>query len=453
MGMDERLKKYATQDVPRYTSYPTAVQFSNDFAPETLVDWLGALPEDASLSVYVHVPFCRQMCWYCGCHTTIPNTYERAAAYTRRLLKEIELTAPMLQGPKGRVTHFHFGGGTPTYLSEEDLGAIVSKVRELFGFAESAEIAIEMDPRTFSREKAFALAEMGFNRGSFGVQDFNARVQELVNRIQPYEMVAECVRNLHDAGITAVNFDLMYGLPGQTVDSVIETAKLAAGLRPDRIAVFGYAHVPWFKKHQKMIRDQDLPGIEERYEQAIAIGETLTANGYTAIGLDHYARNDDSMAAALHTGTLRRNFQGYTVDPADALVGFGCSAISSLPQGYAQSARDMAKWATRIEEGRLAIDRGIEISPEDRMRAEIIEKLMCFLQVDPQAIARKHGFDPALLTAAYEKLGPLQADGLCRVEKDGRVVVPEEMRLFVRTVCTAFDAHYQPRPQRHAKAV
>ncbi len=451
--MDKRLTKYALADVPRYTSYPTAVQFENDFAPETWVGWLGQLDEDASLSVYVHIPFCKKMCWYCGCHTTIPNTYDRAARYTQRLLKEIEQTTPLLNGPKGRVTHFHFGGGTPTYLREEDLAAIVEKVRELFGFAEGAEIAIEMDPRTFSREKAFALAEMGFNRASFGVQDFNARVQELVNRIQPYDMVADSVAWLHEAGITSVNFDLMYGLPGQTVDTVIETAKQAAGLRPDRIAVFGYAHVPWFKKHQKMIRDEDLPGIEQRYHQAMAINETLSANGYTAIGLDHYARNDDSMAAALHAGTLRRNFQGYTVDPADALIGFGCSAISSLPTGFAQSARDMAKWATRIEEGQLAIDRGLKLSDEDRMRGEIIEKLMCFLRANPRAIAEQHGFDAALLDESYEKLQPLVADGLCQVADNGEVIVPDEMRLFVRTVCLAFDAYYQPKPQRHAKAV
>ncbi len=452
--MDERLKKYALQDVPRYTSYPTAVQFASDFTPETWVSWLGELPAEASLSVYVHIPFCRQMCWYCGCHTTIPNTYERAARYTENLLREIELTAPMLKGPKGRVRHFHFGGGTPTYLADEDLRRIVERVRTLFGFAEEAEIALEMDPRTMSREKAFALAGMGFNRGSFGVQDFNERVQRLVNRIQPYDMVAQCVQNLREAGIEAVNFDLMYGLPGQTVESVVESARLAAGLKPDRIAVFGYAHVPWFKKHQKMIREEDLPGIEARYEQALAIGETLQQHGYTAIGLDHYARNDDPMTAALHEGTLRRNFQGYTVDPADALIGFGCSAISSLPQGHAQSARDMAKWASAISEGRLAIDRGLALTAEDRMRGEIIEKLMCFLRADPRAIARRHGFDPAMLEDAYRRLEPLAADGLCRVDEESGVVeVPEERRLFVRTVCTAFDAHYQPKPQRHAKAV
>ncbi|HHN72894.1 MAG TPA: coproporphyrinogen dehydrogenase, partial [Thermopetrobacter sp.] len=330
--------------------------------------------------------------------------------------------------------------------------AIVAKVRAAFDFAADAEIAIEMDPRTFSAEKARALAEMGFNRGSFGVQDFNETVQKLVNRIQPYEMVARCVEDLRAAGIVNVNFDLMYGLPGQTVDSVVETARMAAGLRPDRIAVFGYAHVPWFKRHQRMIRDEDLPDIDARYEQAIAIGRTLTENGYVAVGLDHYARNDDPLARALADGTLRRNFQGYTVDPADALLGFGCSAISSLPQGYAQSSRDMARWASAIDEGRLTIDRGLALDDEDRMRAEIIERLMCFLRVRPAEVAAAHGFAPETLADAWEKLAALEADGLCRVE-DGEVIVPEDRRLFVRTVAAAFDVYYRPVPNRHAKAV
>ena len=450
--MDARLLKYATADVPRYTSYPTAVRFTEGFGHDTWRRWLGELPEDASLSVYVHIPFCWQMCWYCGCHTTIPNTYERAEAYVGRLLREIEMTAPLVSGPKGRVTHFHFGGGTPTYLKDEHLAAIVKKVESLFGFADGAEIAIEMDPRTFDADKAKALAAMGFNRASFGVQDFEPRVQELVNRIQPYDMVAQCVADLHAAGIKRVNFDLMYGLPGQTEESVIRSAELATGLGPDRIAVFGYAHVPWFKKHQKMIREEDMPDIEVRYRQALAIKETLRANGYAAIGLDHYARDDDPMTGALRDGTLRRNFQGYTVDPADALIGFGTSAISQLPQGFAQSARDMARWATAMEEGRLAIDRGLELSDEDRMRAAIIEQLMCFLAARPDDIARAHGFDPALLAAAWDKLDELAADGLC-VIADGEVRVPEERRLFVRTVAAAFDAYYKPVANRHAKAV
>ncbi len=450
--MEPVLRKYATADVPRYTSYPTAVQFRGDFPHETWKGWLSALPEDATLSVYVHIPFCEKMCWYCGCHTTVPNTYDRAERYVERLLREMEMTAPLLNGPGGRVTHFHFGGGTPTYLKEAHLASIVEKVGDLFGFAEGAEIAVEMDPRGFTRDKARALAAMGFNRGSFGVQDFNDRVQRLINRIQPFETVARCVEELRAAGIEAVNFDLIYGLPGQTVESVRETGRMAADLAPDRIAVFGYAHVPWFKKHQKMIRDEDLPDIDARYDQALAMGEALCAGGYRAIGLDHYAREGDSMIAALEAGTLRRNFQGYTVDPADALLGFGTSAISSMPQGFAQASRDMAKWATAIDEGRLTIDRGVEYTAEDLMRAEIIEKLMCFLRVRPEEVAQRHGFAPQSLAEAWEKLAPLEADGLCRIE-DGEVIVPEERRLFVRTVCGAFDAYYEPRPNRHAKAV
>ncbi len=450
--MDATLKKYATADVPRYTSYPTAVQFSEGFDHRTWKDWLAALDEDATLSVYVHIPFCEKMCWYCGCHTTVPNTYDRAERYVQRLLREIGQTAPLVNGPKGRVTHFHFGGGTPTYLKEEHLAAIVAAVRDHFGFAEGAEIAVEMDPRGFTPQKARALADMGFNRGSFGVQDFNPHVQELINRIQPYDQVARCVEDLHKAGIASVNFDLIYGLPGQTIESVRETARLAAGLGPDRIAVFGYAHVPWFKRHQKMIRDEDLPDIDARYEQALAMGEALCANGYRAIGLDHYAKEGDSMIAALDNGTLRRNFQGYTVDPADALLGFGTSAISSMPQGFAQSSRDMAKWASAIDNGELTIDRGVAYTDEDLMRAEIIEKLMCFLRVRPDEIAEKHGFPGAAIAESWEKLKPLQADGLCRLE-DGEVIVPDERRLFVRTVCGAFDAYYKPRPNRHAKAI
>ncbi len=450
--MDVTLRKYATADVPRYTSYPTAVQFTGDFPHRTWRKWLAELDADASLSVYVHIPFCRQMCWYCGCHTTVPNSYERAERYVERLLREIEMTAPLLNGPKGRVKHFHFGGGTPTYLKNEHLAAIVEAVREHFGFAEGAEIAVEMDPRVFDREKGKALADMGFNRGSFGVQDFNMRVQKLINRIQPYDMVARCVDELREAGVEAVNFDLIYGLPGQTVESVIETGRLAAGLAPDRIAVFGYAHVPWFKRHQKMIRDEDLPDIDGRYDQALAIGEALCAGGYRVIGLDHYAREGDPMIGALDDGTLRRNFQGYTVDPADVLLGFGTSAISSLPQGYAQSSRDMARWAAAIDAGELAIDRGVEYVGEDLMRAAIIEKLMCFLRVRPREIAAAFGYGEETLRDAWEKLAPLEADGLCRIE-DGEVIVPEDRRLFVRTVCAAFDQYYRPTPNRHAKAV
>ncbi|HHI81878.1 MAG TPA: oxygen-independent coproporphyrinogen III oxidase, partial [Rhizobiales bacterium] len=318
MKMDPVLEKYAMADVPRYTSYPTAVQFTDGFDGDVWKGWLAALADAGSLSAYVHVPFCEKLCWYCGCHTSVPNSYDRAKSYTDTLVEEISSTGALTGGQKGRVDHFHFGGGTPTYLKAQDLERIVSAIDEAFGIAPGAEVAIETDPRTFSPDMARALKAMGFNRASFGVQDFNLEVQKKINRIQPYEQVAKCMEDMRSAGIDAINFDLIYGLPGQTIDSVIDTAHQAARLRPSRIAVFGYAHVPWFKKHMKMIRDEDLPGVEARYEQTLAMTRTLCEEGYIAIGLDHFVLPDDDMAAAAKNGTLRRNFQGYTTDASDA---------------------------------------------------------------------------------------------------------------------------------------
>jgi oxygen-independent coproporphyrinogen-3 oxidase len=440
---------FALQDVPRYTSYPTAVQFRNDF-PGTLADeWMGAMAPDASLSVYVHVPFCRQLCWYCGCHTSVPNGYDRAKRYADLLVRDIGRTASVVGGQKNRVRHLHFGGGTPTYFNDIDLARVVAAVERGFGFAEGAEIAIEIDPRTMERNRARGLADMGFNRTSLGVQDFDLAVQMKINRVQPPGLVQACADGLRDAGFQSVNFDLMYGLPGQTVASVTETARLAAAMAPDRLAVFGYAHVPWFKKHQNMIQEADLPGVNERYEQAMAIGRTLLDAGYEVIGLDHYAKPHDELSEAARTGRLRRNFQGYTTDVTDALLAFGASAIGELPQGFVQAGRDTLSWSTSVEAGHSPVTRGLAITSEDRMRAEIIERLMCDFTVDAWEIARQHGLD---IGDAFTRLLPLTDSGLASVT-GGRVTVPQEHRLFLRNVAAVFDEHFQPAPNRHAKAV
>ena len=450
--MDPVLLKYAMADVPRYTSYPTAVQFASDFPQETVKRWLGELDDDKSLSAYVHVPFCEKLCWYCGCHMSVPNSYDRAAQYTDLLVREIAETSSHVGGKKGRVEHLHFGGGTPTYLKSVDIERIVSAIDTHLGLADGGEVAIEMDPRTFSRQAGADLVSMGFNRASFGVQDFDRTVQEKINRIQPFEQVEQCMNDLRDVGINAINFDLIYGLPGQTLDSVIETAHLTAKLKPSRIAVFGYAHVPWFKRHMKMIRDEDLPGVSERYQQTIAITETLVEEGYIAIGLDHFVLPEDNMADAAQNRTLRRNFQGYTVDAADALIGFGVSSISEFPQGFAQGERDTLSWGNAIEAGNIPINRGLEKTAEDHMRAEIIEKLMCYFTVDPVAIAESHGFSKGELIEAFERLKQLESDGMA-VIKGNQVTIPESRHLFVRSVARAFDAHYVESPNRHAKAV
>lgn len=447
--MDAQLALFALQDVPRYTSYPTAVQFSSDFPSERADQWIAEIEPGASLSVYVHIPFCRQLCWYCGCHTSVPNAYQRAMDYTQLLLKDIGRTAGLVAKPKGRVKHVHFGGGTPTYLKDHDLAAIVEAIGAQLGLAADAEIAIEIDPRTIDRARAKTLKDMGFNRASLGVQDFALPVQLKINRFQTYGLVEACTSYLRDAGFSSVNFDLMYGLPLQTKESVAETARKAAVLKPDRLAVFGYAHVPWFKKHQKMIADADLPGVSERYEQARTVAAVLQETGYAAIGLDHFALPTDALAIAASNGQLHRNFQGYTTDATDALLSFGASAISQFPQGYVQAGRDTLSWATAIKEGRNPATRGLTLSDEDRMRAEIIERLMCDMRVDAVAIARRWHLS---IAEALQRLEPLCAAGLAKLEQ-GCVKVPEEHRLFLRTVASAFDAYWAPVANRHAKAI
>ncbi|MGQ0483944.1 MAG: oxygen-independent coproporphyrinogen III oxidase [Hyphomicrobiales bacterium] len=450
--MDLKLPAFALQDVPRYTSYPTAVQFQADF-PQGLADqWLAGLAPEASLSVYVHIPFCRQLCWYCGCHTSVPNSYERAAKYVDLLIRDIQRSAMLIAGKSARVKHVHFGGGTPTYLEDRHIGDILAAIASGFGLASGAEVALESDPRTLTRERAKTLAGLGFNRISFGVQDFAVPVQMKINRLQTYGLVAAATGYLRDAGFASVNFDLMYGLPAQTRDSVAMTERQAAQLAPDRIAVFGYAHVPWFKKHQTMIDEAELPGVAERYAQARTIGAELSAAGYAAIGLDHFALPHDELTLAAARGGLRRNFQGYTTDGAAALIAFGASSIGELPQGFVQAARDTLHWSERIERGENPVTRGLALTAEDRMRGEIIERLMCDLTVDFGTILKRHGFAANALGNIAEKLQPMFEAGMVALAGT-RISVPAQNRLFLRSVASAFDAYFAPAPNRHAKAV
>ena len=450
--MDTRLIPFATQDVPRYTSYPTAVQFDTTFPGTTADQWLTSLPPEATLSVYVHIPFCRQLCWYCGCHTSVPNGYDRAARYVEFLVRDIRRSAELFNGRRGRVTHLHFGGGTPTYLDDFHIAEIVEAIDTGFGLAHGGELALESDPRTLTRERARALAGMGFNRISFGVQDFATPVQMKINRLQTYGLVAAATEFLRAAGFTSVNFDLMYGLPGQTDDSVARTARQAAGLKPERISVFGYAHVPWFKKHQRMINEADLPGVHARYAQATIIEAELNSHGYASIGLDHFALEHDELTRAARSGAMRRNFQGYTTDVSDALLAFGASAIGEFPEGFVQSARDTLDWSQRIDRGESPVARGLATSPEDRMRAEVIERLMCDLTVDPVAIALRHGFDASVFGDISERLSPALAGGIAEMQGSRITVLPGH-RLFLRTVAAAFDTQFMVAPNRHSKAV
>jgi len=450
--MDQNLLPFALQDVPRYTSYPTAVQFESGFSPAIVDRWISELPGERSLSVYVHIPFCRQLCWYCGCHTSVPNSYDRAARYVDYLVRDIERTAALSAKGGKRIKHLHFGGGTPTYLDDFHIGRILEAVERGFGLAEGAEVALESDPRTLTAARAKTLAGLGFNRISFGVQDFATPVQMKINRLQTYGLVANATEFLRAAGFTSVNFDLMYGLPGQTRESVAKTARQAAGLSPERIAVFGYAHVPWFKKHQKMINEAELPGVAARYDQATTICDELTSTGYHAIGLDHFARPGDDLAVAAANGTMRRNFQGYTTDAAGALLSFGASAIGELPQGFYQAARDTLPWSEAIGRGDNPVSRGLRRTAEDSLRAEVIERLMCDFAVDYGAVAARHGFGPDAFAAVPEKLEAAIDAGIAALIGT-TVSVPRTHRLFLRSVAQAFDAHFVVQPNRHAKAV
>ncbi len=445
------IRKYA-KAVPRYTSYPTAPHFHAGIGAARAAAWLAALPPAARLSLYVHVPFCRSLCWFCGCHTKITNRASPVARYLETLIAEIGLVAERLG--RGRpVAHIHFGGGSPSLLAPDELRRLAAALHRQFTIEPGAEFAIEIDPRTIDAPRAKALAEIGVNRASLGVQDFDPAVQRAVNRVQPFALTARVAALLRENGIARLNLDLMYGLPLQTIGGFAETVERALALAPDRLALFGYAHVPWMKKHQRLIDAAALPDAWQRWCQARAAERRLAAAGYVAIGLDHFARPEDPLARATAAGSLRRNFQGYTADPADALIGFGASAIGALPQGYQQNESDLKAYAEAIAAGRLATARGIAFTAEDRLRAAVIETLMTALSADVGALCRAHGFGASYLDGAFAAVDALAADGLA--ERHARVVsIPAEARLFMRNVAVCFDAYLAPAAEpRHAQAV
>lgn len=443
-------RAHAERNLPRYTSYPTAVAFDTAHV-EQAPTWFAQTRVDDRLSVYVHVPFCRRLCWYCGCNTSIAHTYERVGTYAEVLAREIELVAGRL-GEHDGLAHLHFGGGSPNALSAADFKRLVAQLTTTFRVRSGAEIAAELDPGMLSDAFVDAAGEAGVTRVSLGVQTFDPAVQALVNRIQPFEQVSAAVDRLRAAGVGGLNFDLMYGLPGQTVDNVYASTKMALELRPDRIAVFGYAHVPWMKKHQTMIREADLADIDGRWAQADAADAALTEAGYVRIGLDHYALPDDSLSLAAAEGRLRRNFQGYTDDPAPVLVPIGPSSIGQFREGFVQNLTPTDMWAAKISAGELPLGRALALSDEDRLRAAVIERLMCDMAVDVATVCEAHGFPPDHLAGSLASLAAVEVAGLCVL--DGSVVaIPETARRLMRVVAAAFDERLPVEVNRHAKAV
>jgi len=433
------LPKYALETVPRYTSYPPATGFGEVNGESLWADWMRALPATPKVSLYLHIPFCKTMCWYCGCNTTIPNKSERIERYLDALKDEVRHRAASLPAD-AQIHHIHFGGGSPDMLSPDQFSDLMQEIRDAFPLATDAEIAAELDPRGATRALATRLGELSFNRASLGVQDLSDEVQKLIHRIQPLSVVRQAVQNLREAGITAINTDIMYGLPAQTVDRVEMTAHAVAELSPDRIAVFGYAHVPWFKKHQKAIPEDRLPGAQERFEQMLAASSVLESHGYQPVGFDHFAKPGDSMAIRTREGRLCRNFQGYTDDDYDVLMGLGASSISEAPGGYLQNQPDPARYAESRETGLTSYVRGLQRGSEERRIAARIERLMCDFELPLEP-----GFD-------HESVADMQADGLVIVERD-RLVIPRHARPYVRNLAARIDPNFIVRDQQHSRAI
>jgi oxygen-independent coproporphyrinogen-3 oxidase len=442
---------YGEERLPRYTSYPTAPHFSSAIGASTYAEWLKALPRHASASLYVHVPFCRAMCWYCGCHTTVAKRDEPIAVYEAALRREIDLVVRAI-GRRIAVEHIHFGGGTPTIMTPESFTDLIGAIRHAFFVRSSAEIAVEIDPRTLTRPMVRALAQGGVNRVSLGVQSFDPVVQQAINRVQSFAETEAATASLRQAGINGVNFDLIYGLPQQHVASCLDTVQRCVALRPDRFSVFGYAHVPAFKKYQRRIDEASLPDSLERYDQSCAIANALKEAGYVQIGLDHFALPGDALAVAFREGRLRRNFQGYTTDASRVLLGFGASAIGQLPQGYVQNKVAIHDYQGSIAADRLATATGYALTDDDRLRADIIERIMCDFGVDLDAICTRHGSAPEAMLKAAPRLQALIADGV--VALDGAsLAVTDHARFLVRSVAAAFDAHLDAAKRLHSRAV
>ncbi len=447
--MEPRLLKYLEQRIPRYTSYPTAVQFGPDVGAHTYERWLDALPDGESVSLYIHVPFCAALCLYCGCHTSVVNSYAPVASYAELLQREISLIGNL--AGRRDVNHVHWGGGTPTIISPSDFLRVMEALRARFTVAPGAELAIEVDPRRLTREHVDGLSAAGITRASLGVQDFEPAVQQAVQRLQSFEQTARAAEWLRDAGIDSINLDLMYGLPYQTVWSVEDTAKQALRLEPDRIALFGYAHVPWMKRHQRLLPGHALPRSGERFAQSRASADVFVAAGYQPIGLDHFAKSRDLLTHRQQQGRLHRNFQGYTTDESATVLGFGTSAIGSLPDGYVQNTPSLPVYRNAIAHGRPATVRGRALTGEDRVRRHIIERLMCDLHVDIADICAAHAVPVGEFAAELLELDELAQDDL--VQRTGtRICVPWDKRPFVRTVCAVFDAYLSDRSARYSQA-
>lgn len=437
----ELIKKY-DRPGPRYTSYPTAPEWTEAFGlPQYEAHLARADQDPGPLSIYVHLPFCREMCRFCGCNVVATHDRTRADVYLDALEKEVALVAARLPSRR-QVSQLHWGGGTPTFLDVKQLGRCHEILARHFQFTGDAEKAIEIDPAITTRAQIEALGKLGFNRISMGVQDFDARVQEVVGRIQGEKETADLVQAARDNGFQGVNLDLIYGLPYQTPDTWKRTLERILHIHPDRMAVFGFAYVPWSKPHQRLLPQEALPKTEQRVELFLSAVEAFTGAGYRLIGLDHFALESDELAVAQSGGYLYRNFQGYTVRPADDTVAFGMTSISDIGGAYAQNSHKLKDWTDKVEAGIIPVERGASMSKDDVMRRFAINRVMCLLRLDLREIAEAYG--PEARAALEQDLrggvAELQDDGLVTFDGDVLKVTPLG-QLLVRNVAMLFDAY------------
>lgn len=441
-SLNRLLEKY-DRPVPRYTSFPTAAHFDHEIPQSYYAYLLSSLKQSQAISLYVHIPFCRYLCHYCGCHTRAVNDIGPVQAYLLHLHREIRMAGEALTC-KPHVSSVHFGGGTPNILGAEDLKSLIEKLAEHFEIDRNTEIDMEMDPRLLNREKIKDLSSVGISRISLGVQDFNPDVQKAVNRIQPFEKVQEDVLALREFGIRSINFDMMIGLPLQTQENIRLNAERAISLLPDRLAVFAYAHVPWMKKHQKLLEKYPMPQAPERFGMSRTMSSYFERAGYVPIGIDHFAHEGDALSKAKATRNLHRNFQGYTSDPSDTIIGFGMSSISSFNGAYVQNTTDSKEYRESLLDNIFPVKRGRILTEEDIQRRAIIEQMMCYFEVGLKEIED--------LDCDVSRLKELEKDEIV-FANNGKLVVTESGKPFTRIVAACFDPYYKLEEGRHARAV
>ncbi len=443
------IRKY-DQPGPRYTSYPTALCFTEDVDKEELLE--DSKRETGPLSLYFHIPFCESLCWFCGCTTVITTDHDRSKAYLDLVEKEVNLFLPYLQ-PGRKAAQLHFGGGTPNFLEPDLIRRLGSIIHDNFSFQPDSELSVELDPRRLTRDHIRAFAEMGVNRASFGVQDINPVVQKAIHRVQPTELNTQAIEWLNEEGFKSVNIDLIYGLPHQSVESFSETLDEVIDYDPDRFAVFSYAHVPSIKPAQKILARASLPPPETKLEILTMLTEKLTANGYVYIGMDHFAKEDDELTQAQRNKTLQRNFQGYSTKADSEICGFGLSSVSQTSRVYRQNYKTSDLYNQSMANGILPVQRGYILSHEDRIRREVIMRLMCHLTLNFEEVSQKLNIDfPHRFSREIASLRKMEEDELVVITPES-ISITELGRLFIRNVAMHFDAYLQGKENRYSRTV